>query len=217
MGARSSPGAGSADKSLSDDLRERLIDAALELFVRQGYDATSADQIAARADASPADFAKHFDDAEAVLVCIVDAMSHATAAELQRTSKGVDPESALLSAGSAMVTAIVEGRGAVPLERLIALARIVSATRNLHRKVSAARRRVIAPALADWMGVSVDNRRLQRALTMWSAVTASAYVTAADLPDKYQPQRDSNLQQRMISNIAQSFSEVMGDHPRKPE
>ncbi len=39
---------------------------------------------------------------------------------------------------------------------------------------------MITQALADWMGVDPKDRRLQRALTMWSAVTASAYVAAAE-------------------------------------
>ncbi|WP_428342947.1 TetR/AcrR family transcriptional regulator [Mycobacterium sp.] len=200
-----------------DDCRERLIDAALELFTRQGYDATTADQIAARAAVSDADFAKYFVAKEAVLMSIVDDMAQATAAALRNTARGGDPERALLSATAVSVTAIVEGRGAVPLDHLLAMARIVSTTRNLHRTVSAARRRVLTAPLADWMGVDPTNRRLQRALTMWSAVTASTYVTALEMPEDYTSQGDKRLRQRMMAYLSESFGAVMGVDPQSPE
>jgi AcrR family transcriptional regulator len=200
-----------------DDRRERLIDAALELCARQGYDATTLDQIAAKAGISEADSANCFATTEAILMSIVDDMARATAAALATTPKGIEPERALLSASTAMATAIAEGRGAVPLYRLLAMARVISTTRNLHRTVAAARKRVITKPLADWMGVDPANRRLQHALTMWSAVTASTYVSALDMPDGYEPQRDSELQQRMIESLAQSFADVMGDDPQSPE
>jgi hypothetical protein len=89
----------------------------------------------------------------------------------------------LLSASAVTVSAIIEGCGAVPLERLLAMARVISATRNLHRTVSAARKRVITKPLAEWIGVDPTDRRLQRALTMWSAVIASSYVGASEMPE----------------------------------
>jgi hypothetical protein len=116
-----------------------------------------------------------------------------------------------------MVTAIADGRGAVPLERLFSLARIVNATRNLNRTISAERRRVIAPALADWMGVDQTDRRLQRALTMWSAVVASTYAGGGEAPDDYESQPEGWLQERIIANLSQSFGEVMGDDLSLPE
>jgi AcrR family transcriptional regulator len=214
VSARSRPGADSGERSLPpDDRRERLIDAALELCARYGYDATTLDQIAAKAGVSEADSAKYFATTEAVLMSIVDDMAHATAAVLENTAKGIEPERALLSASAVTVSAIIEGRGAVPLERLLAMAGVISATRNLHRTVSAARKRVITKPLAEWMGVDPTDRRLQRALTMWSAVIASSYVGASEMPKGYEPQRDSELQQRMIANLAYSFGDVMGVDP----
>jgi len=115
------------------------------------------------------------------------------------------------------VLAHVEGRGAVTLDQLLALARIVSATRNLHRTVAAARRRVLVQPLADWMRVDPANRRLQRALTMWAAVTASTYVSALNMPEGYRSQGDSQLRQRMIAYLSESFGDVMGVDPSRPE
>ena len=216
MGAGASPGADSPDNSLHVDAREALIDAALELFARQGYDATTAEQIAATAGVSPAEFSDYFATPESVLMSIVDDMSHATAAALRKVGTVDYPERALLKASTVMVTAIAEGEGAVPLDRLLAMTQIVNATRNLHRKVSAARRRVIAPVLAERMGVDPKNRRLQHALTMWSAVAASTYAGVPALTEDYEPHADGRLPQRMVASLMQSYGEVMGDDPKKP-
>jgi AcrR family transcriptional regulator len=199
-----------------DDRRERLIDAALKLCARQGYDATTLDQIAANAGMSVADSAKYFPTTEAVIMAIAEDMARETAAALKRIEKGIAPERALLSAGVAAVTAVVEGRSELTLDRLLAMTRVVSATRNLLRSVSAARKRVITQALADWMGVDPKDRRLQRALTMWSAVTASAYVAASEMPEDHEPQRDGGLQQQMIASLSQSYGDVMGVDPYSP-
>jgi AcrR family transcriptional regulator len=200
-----------------DDRRERLIDAALKLCARQGYEVTTLEQIAAEAGISVADSAKFFPTTEAVIMAIAEDMARETAAALTRIEKGIAPERALLSAGAAAVTAVVEGRSELTLDRLLAMARVVSATRNLHRSVSAARKRVITQALADWMGVDPKDRRLQRALTMWSAVTASAYVAASEMPEDYESQHDGGLQQEMIANLSQSYGDVMGVDPHIPE
>lgn len=194
-----------------------IIDAALELCAQQGYDATTVNQIAAKAGLSPADFAEYFASTEAVVMSIVDDMSHATAVALKDTDNGVAPERALLNAGTSVLTAVVEGHGAVTVERLLAMARIVTTTRNLQRKVSAARKRVITQPLADWMGVDPKDQRLQRALTMWSAVTANVYVNALGMPHGYEPQYDDHLRQRVVADLSQSFGEVMGEDPGHPE
>jgi TetR/AcrR family transcriptional regulator, cholesterol catabolism regulator len=48
------------------ETRERIVDAAVELFVRQGYDATTVDQIAAAADVARGTFFNHFPGKEDV-------------------------------------------------------------------------------------------------------------------------------------------------------
>jgi AcrR family transcriptional regulator len=206
---------GPAPDSRPDDCRERLIDATLDLCVRQGYDATTVDQVAAAAGVPVVDFAEHFASTEAVLVSIVEAMAHATAAALADVDTDVPLENALLTAGGAAVTAVVEGRGAVTLDRLIALATIVNATRSLPRKLSKVRKRVITRALADRMGIDPKDRRLQRAATMWSAVAASAYVAQVEMPEHYDPQTDEMLSERMIANLSDTFGQVMGDDPKQ--
>jgi AcrR family transcriptional regulator len=203
--------------SRDDGGRVRLIDVTLELCARQGYDATTVDQIAAAAGVTPSEFARYFASTEAVLLSIVDAMAHAIATALADVKTDVDAEHALLSACIASMTAVIEDRGAVTLERLLALGKIVNATRNLQRKVSEVRKRVIAPALCDRLGVDPQDRRLKRALTMWSAVMASAYIAQENMSDQYDPRYDSALSERMIANLSQSFGEVTGKDPKQSD
>jgi AcrR family transcriptional regulator len=187
----------------------------LELCAHQGYDATTIDQVAAKASVSLSDFAGYFVTTEDILLSIVDEISEATAAALKDVESDLDPERALLSATIVALTAVVEGRGAVTWDRLVAMARIVISTRNLQRRVSATRKRVLTQPLADWMGVDPRNRRLKHALTMWSAVTASAYVAVLGVPNGYESEFDVHLKRRMITNFSESFGDVMGEGPRR--
>lgn len=72
--------------------------------------------------------------------------------------------------------AIIEGRGVITLDRMLAMGRIVTATSHLQKQASAARKRVLSQALADRMGVGPQDRRVQRAATMFSAIAAGACV-----------------------------------------
>lgn len=51
----------------SEPTRERLVEAAIDLFTAYGYAATTVDQIAQRAGVSPRTFFRHFPDKEEVL------------------------------------------------------------------------------------------------------------------------------------------------------
>jgi hypothetical protein len=54
--------------------------------------------------------------------------------------------------------------------------KIVTATRDLQKQASARRKQVLTQALADRMGVSPEDHRVRRAVTMWSAIVAGAYT-----------------------------------------
>jgi AcrR family transcriptional regulator len=206
---------------MSDDrqkkCRERLVDVTLDLCTDQGYDAATVDQIAAAADVTRSEFERYFATKDAVIMSIVDDLLHATATALKDVKADIAPEHALLIATIEVLGAIIDGRGVITLHRMLAMARIVTGTSHLQKQASAARRRVLSQALADRMGVGSQDRRVQRAATMWSAIAAGAYIGQLHMPPHYDPRNDDLLPQRMIASLSDTFAEVMGEAPWQQE
>jgi len=206
---------------MSDDrqkkCRERLVDVTLDLCTDQGYDAATVDQIAAAADVTRSEFERYFATKDAVIMSIVDDLLHATATALRDVTADIAPEHALLIATIEVLGAIIDGRGVITLHRMLATGRIVTGTSHLQKQASAARRRVLSQALADRMGVGSQDRRVQRAATMWSAIAAGAYIGQLHMPPHYDPRNDDLLPQRMIASLSDTFAEVMGEAPWQQE
>jgi AcrR family transcriptional regulator len=135
-----------------DDCRERLVDATLDLCMGQGYDATTVDQIAAAADVTPADFERHFATKDAAIMSVVDDLLQASAAALADVEAEVDPEHALLIATIELLAAIIDGRGVITRDRMLAMGRVVTSTSHLQQQASAVRKRVLTQALAGRTG-----------------------------------------------------------------
>jgi len=199
------------------DCRDRLIDAALNLGVRFGYEATSIDQIAASAGVTPAEFGRYFATKDAVIMSIIDDLVQATAATLPHVEAAASPEQALLIATTEVMTAITDGRGVITRDRMLAMSEIVSTQPGLRKQASRTRKRVLTQALADRLGVAADKRRVRQAVTMWSAVASGAYVSRSTMADHYDPGLDDQLEQRMVVELTASFTEVMGDNHAEPD
>lgn len=199
------------------DCRERLIDATLDLCTSEGYDAATVDQIAAAAGVTPSDFARYFATKDAVIMSIVDDLLHATAAALGDVKSDIEPEHALLIATIDVLGGIVDGRGVIPRDRMLAIGPILSSIPHLQQQASTARKRVLTQALADRMGFDSQDLRVQRAVKMWSAIVAGAYIGQLHMPSNYDPRRDGLLSQRMIANLSETFAEVMDEAPWQQE
>jgi AcrR family transcriptional regulator len=192
-----------------EDDRERIVDDALDLYLRRGYDATTVDRIAEVSGVPQPSFARWFATKDAVILSIVDDLLNATATALTDVKPDVEPEQALLIATAAVLGAIIEGRGVITRDRMLAMGRIVTTTSHLQKQASTARRRILTQALADRMGAGLHDRRVQRAATMWSATAAGAYIGQLHMPTNYDPRQDDWLSQRMIANLSDTFAEVM--------
>ncbi|HET7739958.1 MAG TPA: TetR family transcriptional regulator, partial [Mycobacterium sp.] len=81
-----------------------LIDAAMELCLRQGYENTTVDQIAAAADVSPRTFSRYFATKDAVFLTLIDDYSHEVAIELETVQADVGPLEAMRQAHVAVLT-----------------------------------------------------------------------------------------------------------------
>lgn len=199
------------------DCRERVIDATLSLCNRCGYEATSVDQIAAAADVSPHDFARHFASKDAVLLSIVEDLLQAAADALGDVEPDTGPEHALFVATTKAVSRVIDGRGVITRDRFLAVAQVFTAHPNLRQQVSLARKRILTGALADRLGVAEDDRHVHQAVTRWSAIMAGAYVVGGSMADHYDPRTDDQLIERMIAELSATFADVMGDNPPQPD
>jgi AcrR family transcriptional regulator len=88
--------------------RLALIDAALDLFLEQGYEATTVDQIAAAVDVSPRTFFRYFATKEDVALSLPADGQEAMLAELACRPGEESPFTALSHAVRAMVTMLEE-------------------------------------------------------------------------------------------------------------
>jgi AcrR family transcriptional regulator len=197
----------------AQNCRERLIDETLSLCTRFGYESTTVDQIAAAADMTLPEFAGYFASKDAVVMSIVEDLLQAQATALGHVEESTSPEQVLMIATTEVVTAIIDGRGVITRDRMLAMVQIVTANPKLLKQASCARKRVLTQALAERMGVAAENRRVRKAVTMWSAIAASAYLARDSMADHYDPGQDDQLTERMTAELDATFADVMGETP----
>jgi AcrR family transcriptional regulator len=154
--------------------RATLIDAAIDLCNRQGFEATTVDQIAAAASVSPRTFSRYFATKDAVMLAFVDEVVQIVAVELARQPVGISDIEALYRAH---VQAFAETKNAPPArltaDRLLASARIVTSSAALMRAASQFRMDAVNAELARRMGVPRDDRRLILTAAVWGSVILS--------------------------------------------
>ncbi len=91
-----------------EELRAKILDAARELFVEQGYEAVTMRKIAERIEYSPTAIYLHFKDKRAVVQELCDHDFLALAKKLQRIARIEDPLDRLRAAGLAYVEFALE-------------------------------------------------------------------------------------------------------------
>jgi AcrR family transcriptional regulator len=155
--------------------RTMLIDAAIQLCLRQGFEHTTVDQIAAIADVSPRTFSRYFPTKDAVVTAMLDDAREKAAAELARQPADISHLDALFRAYMAMYkntkTAPTTG---LTSERLLSTVRIVMTSPTLRHTASGFQPNAVNVALAERMGVGVNDRQLKLVASVWSAIIMTA-------------------------------------------
>ena len=170
-----------------DGLRERkkrrtratLIDAAAELCVRQGYDNTTVDQIAAAADVSPRTFSRYFPTKVSVVAAITDDLDELIAEAMERLPDDITAYDALLAASLEVLGSRngVESRG---FRRMAMLIRIINGSTSYQASALALRHDVTNKAtmrvMARRMNVPVDDRAVTLVTDVWAVLFSDSFA-----------------------------------------
>jgi AcrR family transcriptional regulator len=155
--------------------RATLVDAAIDLCLRNGYDNTTVEQIAAAADVSPRTFSRYFATKDAVFLTLIEDYSHEIAIALEAVPWNVGPLEALRQANVAILTRVSSGQvGRLTTERVILMLRVINASDALRRAAFEYRHEASEVIMAKRMGVDVDDRRRR----LVGSVFSSTIVTA---------------------------------------
>ena len=161
--------------------RATLIDAAVDLCERQGFDRTTVDQIAAIADVSPRTFSRYFATKDAIALALVDEVVDRTVVELMRQPRGMNHFEALLRAFLAMAdSAKVAPAGELSDERVMCIVRIVLSSPALRQAALEYRANAIDAELANRMGAAVDDRGPKLVSAVWGSILMTALTDLAD-------------------------------------
>lgn len=187
--------------------RSTLIDAAVQLCERQGFDNTTVEQIAAVAEVSPRTFSRYFATKEAVIMALIDDMSDALAAQLQHQPADLCAMDALLAAHAEMIKATASASpDGFTTARMFTIARIVNASPSLRLAASEVRPHAVAHALAARMGVGVDHPKVLLAVATWSVILMTAFGDIG--PDADWRQFDTDVLVARLHDTYEQFADI---------
>jgi AcrR family transcriptional regulator len=155
--------------------RTTLIDAAIELCERQGFEQTTVEQIAAIADVSPRTFSRYFATKEAVCLALADDAIEVAAVELAGLPEDMNHLEALYRAWVTMYRNTKNARiGELTAPRLLCTLRIILSSSTLRQAVMEFRPHAVNVAMARRMGVDITDRGLQLVADVWAAISMTA-------------------------------------------
>jgi AcrR family transcriptional regulator len=196
--------------------RTTLIDAAVELCGRQGFERTTVDQIAAIADVSPRTFSRYFVTKDAIALALIDEAVDRSAAALATQPADISHLEALRRSFVTMYNNTkVAPPGELSADRMMCTVRIIMTSPALRQAAVEYRPHAVNVELAKRMGVDLDDRRLRLVSAVWSSIIMTGL---ADLADDDTDWGSIGIDD-MVSRLQSTFDEFIGlieDIP-KPE
>jgi AcrR family transcriptional regulator len=188
--------------------RATLLDAAVELCDRQGFERTTVDQIAAIAEVSPRTFSRYFATKDAIAFALIDDAVDLAALELARQPRELNHFEALRRSYVSMYTATKTAPpGALSADRMMCIVRIIMTSPSLKQAALEYRPHAVNIELAKRLGVDLGDRRLRLISAMWGSIIMTA------LSDLSEPGVDwENVGvDGVISRLEETFAEFMGE------
>ena len=162
--------------------RATLIDAAVELCDRQGFERTTVDQIAAIADVSPRTFSRYFPTKDAIALALIDDALDMAAVELARQPSDIGHFEALRRSYVTMYNNTKSAPpGALSADRMMCTVRIIMTSPSLRQAALEYRPHAVNVELAKRLGVDLENRRLKLLAAIWGSIIMTAM---ADLSER---------------------------------
>lgn len=190
--------------------RGAVLDSALALFVSRGFAETALDDVA-EASAIPVQTLKQvFPTTSSIVLDVVDDMLAAVVTHLADGEQDEDLVDALSRSHRAMLSGIIAGTGAVPLQRMQQVGLLAMAAPEVATLVSARRKETLALALAKHYGMTFDDPLIVRTIAVWSAVISGTYAAGiGDLAD-VEPDLDLQDTKRMTRRLDHAFRHITG-------
>jgi AcrR family transcriptional regulator len=178
--ARGEPALGLRERK-KQRTRATLIDAAVELCERQGFERTTVDQIAAIADVSPRTFSRYFATKDAIALALIDDGIELAAIELAQQPRDINHFEALRRAYIAMYNGTKSAAaGGLSTERMMCTVRIIMTSPTLRQAALEYRPHAVNVELAKRLGVQLEDRRLKLLAAVWGSIVMTALADLAE-------------------------------------
>jgi AcrR family transcriptional regulator len=159
--------------------RATLIDAAADLCLRQGFDKTTVDQIAAAADVSPRTFSRYFPTKDAVVAAIADEMDTHIAAALEHQPLDVNEYEALLAAHLEVFAPELNYETAA-FRAMAVMIQIVNSSTSFKASAfthqQALSENASTTVMSRRMGMARDHPAVQMIADTWTALFATSFA-----------------------------------------
>jgi AcrR family transcriptional regulator len=210
--ARGEPALGLRERK-KQRTRATLIDAAVELCERQGFERTTVDQIAAIADVSPRTFSRYFATKDAIAFALIDEAISLAAVELARQPSDINHFEALRRAYVVMYNNTkVAPPGGLSSARMMCTVRIIMSSPTLRHAALEFRPHAVNVELAKRLGVDIESRTLRLTSAMWGSVIMTALADLADDGVDWEHLGTDDIVARLEETFIE-FTDVIGNVP----
>ncbi len=189
--------------------RATLVDAAVELCERQGFERTTVDQIAAIADVSPRTFSRYFATKDAIALALIDDAIDLAAVELARqpsisiiSKRFVAPTSAMYNGTKSAPP------GALSAERMMCIVRIIMTSPALKQAALEYRPHAVNIELAKRLGVDLGDRRLKLVSGVWGTIIMTALGDLAEGGADWEHVGIDDIVMRLEATFAEFMNEI---------
>jgi AcrR family transcriptional regulator len=189
--------------------RALLMDAAIDLCNRQGFERTTVDQIAAIADVSPRTFSRYFATKDAIALALIDEAINKAAAELACQPTDISHFEALRRSYVAMYAATKTAPpGALSADRMMCTVRIIVTSQTLRQAALEYRPHAVNVELAKRLGVDIENRRLKLVSAVWGSIIMTAMADLSEVGVDWERIGIDDIVARLEATFAEFMNEI---------